>query len=106
MRHYSERCVVRAVCAGNKATMSVEFLISSAFETVAKTAMKCTHGRLGGVCELAWRRRWAGELEKPAALQGGRGATAAGLEPHSCTRSKKTWQLSSRTPFGPVPVKI
>ena len=37
-------------------------------------------------------------------LQGGRGATAAGLEPHSCTRSKKTWQLSSRTPFAPVPV--
>ena len=41
-------------------------------------------------------------LRRPAALQGGRGATAAGLEPHSCTRSKKTWQLSSRTPFAPV----
>ena len=43
-------------------------------------------------------------LRRPAALQGGRGATAAGLEPHSCTRSKKTWQQSSRTPSVPVPV--
>ncbi len=28
-------------------------------ETVAEKAVKCTHGRLAGVCKLLQRRRWA-----------------------------------------------
>ena len=34
----------------------------------AETAVKRTHGHLGGVRKLAWKRRWAESFEKPGSF--------------------------------------